>query len=204
MANDATPRNDASPQRAETESTSDQLSASVRSGWLHVVLVDVLPYAVLYVVAISLVSATTSEPLKAAHRWQLFIPLVGLVATLGGWHRSGEGAGNKAWYLLQQVMHWGALAIVVNLLFMSSMRHFLDLQSDAFILIYLLGFSAILSGIYMDWNMLGFGVFLIASAIIYGYVVDHLTIIISLSGIAVASVILVFLIGVKIRTRQKA
>ena len=84
------------------------------------------------------------------------------------------------------------------------MRHFLDLQSDAFILIYLLGLTSVLSGIYLDWNMAGFGVFLIASAIVYGYVVDHLTILVSISGIAVASIVLVFLLSAKFGNRAKA
>jgi hypothetical protein len=90
----------------------------------------------------------------------------------------------------------------VQLLFLTSMRHFLDLQSDAFILIYMLGLTSVLSGIYLDWNMAGFGVFLIASAIVYGYVVDHLTIVVSISGIAIASLVLVILIKGKLGTNS--
>jgi hypothetical protein len=191
---------------SDTESTSAEAAslAPLRSGWLHILLVDVLPYVVLYLLAIWLVSATTTAPGQAAHRWQLFIPVVGLVATFGGWHRAGPGAKDKAWFLLQQVLHWGTLAIVVQLLFLTSMRHFLDLQSDAFILIYLLGLTSVLSGIYLDWNMAGFGVFLIASAIVYGYVVDHLKILVSISGIAVATIVLVFLLSAKFGQRRRS
>jgi len=190
--------NDATQTRSHLEPRSDEPLAWLHSHWLHVVLVDILPYAILYVIAVWLVATTTNEPLASAQRWQLFIPLVGVVATFGGWHRAGDGNSEKAWYLVQQVLHWGTLFIVVKLLFLSSMRHFLDLQSDAFILIYMLGLTCVLSGIYLDWNMLGFGAFLIASAVLYGYIVDNLQLLFSLSGIAVLSIVLVVLIGNKI------
>jgi len=202
MANDAINTQSGTAIGSDSESASADSDSPLRSGCLHVLLVDVIPYAVLYVIAIWLVSSTTSTPGNAAHQWQLFIPVVGLVATFGGWHRAGPGAKDKSRYLLQQVLHWGTLAIVVQLLFLTSMRHFLDLQSDAFILIYMLGLTSVLSGIYLDWNMAGFGVFLIASAIVYGYVVDHLTIVVSISGIAIASLVLVILIKGKLGTNS--
>jgi len=186
---------------AQPQSSSGGRAEPLLPGWLHFLLVDILPYAVLFVVAIWLVATTTSEPTRAAARWQLFIPVVGLVATFGGWHRAGAGPRGKAVYLAQQVAHWGTLAIVIKLLFLGSMRHFLDVESDAFILIYLLGLTSILSGIYLDWNMAVFGIFLVASAITYGFMLNNLTILVSISGIAVASILLVVLIQHKVSTR---
>ncbi len=180
---------------------SDTDSAVVKSGWVHFLVVN-LPYVVLYAIALWLVALTDSDEAEASFNWQLFIPLVGLVSAIGGWHHAGQGGGAKTIYLIKQILHWGALLVVINLLFMQSMLQFLNAQNHGFVIIYMLGLTAILSGIYLDWKMAVFGVFLIASAIVLGYIEDNVMVMLVASGIALVGVVLTLLIRGRIRSHS--
>ena len=179
---------------------SDTDPAAQKFDWLHFLIVNV-PYVVLYAISIWLVGLTNSDEARAAEYWQLFIPLVGLVSTLGGWRYAGLGGVPKALYLFKQVLHWGALLIVINLLFMDSMLQFLNAEDHGFVVIYLLGLAAILSGIYLDWKMAVFGAFLVASAIGLGYIEDNLMMMLTISSVALAGVVVTLLVRSKIKQK---
>jgi hypothetical protein len=70
--------------------------------------------------------------------------------------------------VLRQVAHWGALLVVIHLLFEVDVQHFLRSETDGFIIVYLLGLASILSGLYLDWKMAVFGLFLIFSVVFAG------------------------------------
>ena len=162
---------------------------SAKSSMLRLLLVN-LHYIALYVISIWLVAVTDSDPEKAAIQWQLFIPVVALISIIDGWQDTRE---SKVVYLIQQILHWGALMLVVYLLFLPEMENFLNAESHGFVLAYLLGLAAILSGIYLEWKMAVFGAFLIASAVGIGYLSDN-ALMLSLIGIAVAGIAITLLI----------
>lgn len=179
---------------------SDTDAASKQFDWRRFLIANV-PYVVLYVIAIWLVALTDSNQAAASADWELFIPLVGLVSIIGGWRYAGVG-GRPIWvYLLKQVLHWGVLVVVINLLFLESMLQFLNAQDHGFVVIYLLGLAAILSGIYLDWKMAVFGTFLILSAIGIGYIEDNLLVIMTASLAAVVGVLLTLVFRNRFRRR---
>lgn len=167
---------------------SDAATASVsdasKPSWFWVLIVN-LPYLALYAFTIWLVAVTDSDPVTAAIYWQWFVPAVGVVATIGGWR--SPAAANKAAYLLKQVLHWGTLLLVINLLFLKSMQDFLNAESHGFVVAYMLGLAAILSGIYLDWKMAVFGAFVIGSAVGIGYLDDN-AMLLTVIGVAIAGI----------------
>ncbi|MEA3638612.1 MAG: hypothetical protein VBE63_01555 [Lamprobacter sp.] len=175
---------------SEARMNNDQQTA--KSGWNKVLFVS-LPYLALYVASIVLTAMTDSAPERATELWKMFMPFVALVSLIGGWRLSGEETKDKAIYIGKQVLYWGAVLLVINLLFMGDTAHFLNAESQGFIVAYVLGLSALLSGIYIDWKMSLFGAFLIASTIGIAFLEDNAllisTVMAALAGIAITVVL---------------
>ncbi len=132
-----------------------------------------LPYLLLYAVAIVLVAMTAHNAAEMNGYWQMFIPLVALVSILGGWRWAEPTSGAKWVYVLRQVLHWGAVVLVIQLLFAHAVQDFLNDEQDAFVSIYLVGLAAILSGLYLDWKMALFGIFLVLSGVGLAWLNDN-------------------------------
>jgi len=79
-------------------------------------LLQHIPYAVLYVVPLGLVAMTSHDAAGTSFYWQLFIGLVALVSIVAGWRFAGISGHPRLVYLLKQVLHWGALVLVIRLL----------------------------------------------------------------------------------------
>lgn len=160
--------------------------------WTKVLLVS-LPYLALYAATIVLTGITDSEPQRATELWKLFMPFVALVSVIGGWRYSGETTKEKAIYIGKQVLYWGAVLVVINLLFIGDTPHFLNAETQGFVVAYVVGLSALLSGIYIDWKMSVFGAFLIASTLAIAFLEDN-AVLISAIGIAIAGIAVTILV----------
>ncbi|MGB5735829.1 MAG: hypothetical protein WBM40_15445 [Thiohalocapsa sp.] len=148
-------------------------------------LLQHIPYAVLYLVALGLVAMTSHNAAGTSIYWQLFIGLVALVSIIAGWRFAGASDHPRWVYLLKQVLHWGALVLVIRLLYTHDLQDFLNDEQDGFVTIYVLGLTAILSGIYLDWRMALFGIFLLLSGVGMAWIDDN-AILISLIAVAAA------------------
>ncbi|NBC49594.1 MAG: hypothetical protein GVY22_16790 [Gammaproteobacteria bacterium] len=166
--------------------------------WTKVLFVS-LPYLALYIASIILTGMTDAEPARATELWKLFMPFVALVSVVGGWRFSGETNREKAIYIGKQVIYWGAVLIVINLLFMGDTPHFLNAESQGFVVAYILGLSALLSGIYIDWKMSVYGAFLIISTLGIAFLDDN-AVLISVVGVAIAGIAITLML----RRRGKA
>ena len=136
-------------------------------------LIYQLPYVVLYVAALGLVAMTAHNAAEMSTYWQMFIPLVALVSILGGWRWAGTSGGERWTYILRQVLHWGALILTIRLLYAHAVQDFLNDEQDAFVTIYVIGLAAVLSGIYLDWKMALFGLFLLLSGVAIAWLQDN-------------------------------
>ena len=148
-------------------------------------LLQHIPYAVLYLVALGLVAMTSHNAAGTSIYWQLFIGLVALVSIIAGWRFAGASDHPRWVYLLKQVLHWGALVLVIRLLYTHDLQDFLNDEQDGFVTIYVLGLTAILSGIYLDWRMALFGIFLLLSGVGMAWIDDN-AMLISLIAVAAA------------------
>jgi len=148
-----------------------------------------LPYLVLYAIAVVLIAITDHDPASTEDVWNYFIPLVALVSTITSWGRhAGDSWQTRSLYILRQLVHWGALLLVIHLLFQSDVQHFLKAETDGFVIIYILGLASILSGVYLDWKMAVFGLFLIFSGVIIAFLDDNALLIV-LGGTATLAVV---------------
>jgi hypothetical protein len=163
-----------------------------------------LPYVVLYVIGIVLIAMTDRNPASTQGAWDYFIPLVGVVATVSGWSRhAGDIWQTHARYVLRQVMHWAALLLVIHLLFQADVQHFLKAQTDGFVIIYLLGLGAILSGLYLDWKMAVFGLFMIFSGVSIAFLDDNALMIV-VGGTATVAVIVTAFVWIRHQERRES
>ena len=153
---------------SKSGSVADHKKLTIKS-----LLLQHIPYAVLYVVALILVAMTGRDAAGTGIYWQMFIGLVALVSIVAGWRFAGTANDPRWMYLLKQVLHWGALVVVIQLLYTHDLQAFLNAEQDGFVTIYVLGLTAILSGIYLDWRMALFGVFLLLSGAGLAWIDDN-------------------------------
>lgn len=167
-------------------------------------LIANVPYLILYAIAIVLIAMTDSDPLSAKPSWGYFIPLIGVVSALSGWSRyAGRDWEQHAQYLLKQVLHWGALLLVIRLLFLTDVQHFLRAEDDGFVIVYLVGLTSILAGIYLDWKMAIFGLFLISSGVVIAFLDDNV-LLLTLGGMGLAAVIVTALLWIRFQSHSGA
>ena len=160
-----------------------------------------VPYVALYAIAVGLIAMTDHNPASAQSAWNFFIPLVGLVSAANGWRRyAGVTRESQSRYMLRQVLHWGALLVVIHLLFLGDVQHFLRAEDDGFVIIYLVGLTSLLGGIYLDWKMALFGLFLIFSGVVIAFLDDN-ALLIAVGGTALMAVIVTAFVWIRYNQR---
>jgi hypothetical protein len=163
-----------------------------------------VPYVVLYAIAVGLIAMTDHDPASAKAAWNFFIPLVGLVSAAGGWRRyAGNTRETQMRYVLRQVLHWGALLLVIRLLFLGDVQHFLRAEDDGFVIIYLVGLTSLLGGIYLDWKMALFGLFLIFSGVVIAFLDDN-ALLIAVGGTALMAVMVTAFVWIRYNLRLES
>jgi len=158
-----------------------------------------VPYVVLYVVALGLVAMTSHDAAGTSSYWQMFIPLIALVSIAGGWRFAGAPGDPRWHYILKQVLHWGALILVIRLLYAHDVQDFLNDEQDGFVTVYVIGLAAILSGIYLDWKMALFGLFLLLSGVAIAWFDDNAMLISLVFGAAAIAVAVTLLIRHRVK-----
>ncbi len=161
-------------------------SASARRGpGFFYYLIQAIPYAALYAIAVVLVAMTETDAAGSMKAWLQFIPLVAGVSVILGW--GNVRYSNYFGYLIRQALHWGGLAVIVYyVLTLPEIQQFMPNAITGFTILCLLGLTAYLVGINTDWRMMVFGIALLASAVGVAYLDDWSLI---LAGAAVATVI---------------
>lgn len=162
-----------------------------------------LPYVAIYAIAVVLIAMTDHNPASAKPAWDFFIPLVGLVSALSGWSQhAGPTWETRARFVLRQLLHWGALLLVIKLLFLSDVQHFLRAETDGFVIIYLVGLTSILAGVYLDWKMALFGLFLIFSGVVIAFLDDN-ALLLAVGGTALIAVIVTAFVWIRFHQNQE-
>ncbi|MEA3275497.1 MAG: hypothetical protein U9Q81_09470 [Pseudomonadota bacterium] len=165
-------------------------SAAPRQGGLKGLLVRELPYVVLYALAVVGVAYTDVDAAASITYWQALIPVFAVIAIIAGWNRSGADARGRKTYVLKQLLHWGALFVVVWLLFLHDVQQLLNDQITGLMIIYLLGLTSFLAGVHQDWRMAIFGAFLFLSGIGIAFINDAAVAMLVLAIIALGGTLL--------------
>lgn len=162
-----------------------------------------LPYLILYVTTVVLAAMTDADPSESSARWLWFIPAVALVAIAGGWKsHAGDTLQSRGIYLVRQLLHWVALAVVIYFLFGDEMQHFLTSEIDGFVTVFLLGLTALLAGVHCDWKMALFGAFLLLTGMAIVWLEDN-ALLITLSSSAFFAIALTLLVIFKMKGKNQ-
>ena len=181
---------------AMTQSGGGHLLPRPESRFAKVALAN-LPYVVLYAIAVVLIAMTDHNPASTQGAWNYYIPLMGIVSAMSGWSRhAGDEWKTRLRYIVRQVVHWGALLLVVRLLFLSDVQHFLRAEDDGFVIIYLFGLASIRAGAYLDWKMALFGLFLIFSGVFIAFLDDN-ALLLAVGGTALIALLVTALVWIR-------
>jgi hypothetical protein len=177
------------PPRLENPIMSSSDSARRGPGFFYY-LIQVLPFAALYVAAVVLVAMTETDAPGSMKAWVQFIPWVAGVSVVLGWGNVRNSAYFS--YLIRQALHWGALAFIIYyILVLPEVQQFMPNAISGFTVLSLLGLTAYLAGVHTDWRMMVFGAALLASAVGIAYLNDWS---LALAGIAAALVIVTLVV----------
>jgi hypothetical protein len=166
-------------------------SASARKGpGFFYYLIQVIPFAALYAIAVVLVAMTETDAAGSMKAWLQFIPWVAGVSIVLGW--GNVRCSGYFSYLIRQALHWGGLAVILYyVVALPEVQQFMPNAISGFTILCLLGLTAYLAGIYTDWRMMVFGAALLASAVGIAFLDDWSLV---LAGAAVVIVIVTLIL----------
>jgi hypothetical protein len=79
----------------------------------------------------------------------------------------------------------------------------LKAETDGFVIIYILGLAGILSGLYLDWKMAVFGLFLIFSGVVIAFL-DNNALLLAVGGTATLAVIVTAFVWIRYQQREES
>lgn len=97
--------------------------------------------------------------------WLAVIPLFGAVSVYSGWRRARAAGENIGRVLVRQLLHWGAAALAVYLIFVLERSGRLNQEDAGLVALLLLSLSTILAGLHFDWRLSVLGVLLAVVAV---------------------------------------
>jgi len=107
---------------------------------------------------------TTTDAQGSRWYWQWLIPIFGLICIVTQWHhvaptpknRLLPTPKNRLLLIMRQLLHWGVVLLMLQLVFMASSQSFMDALDDrqaSFLLMLTVTLSTFLAGIYFDWRL---------------------------------------------------
>lgn len=102
--------------------------------------------------------------------WQWIIPLLGAICIITEWFHVEPTLKARALMILRQILHWGAVLLLILLIFYASERstyiNVLDDRQASFVLMLIITLSMFLAGVYLDWRLCVVAVFMVVTAMI--------------------------------------
>lgn len=127
-------------------------------------MMAILPSLVLYIAAFVLVFLSREDLASTLPYWEFFIPLVAVFSLMSGWGQADVFNRSRLFYLVKQILHWGALGGLLWMFGEIGIRDALNASQYNILQIYLLTFAALIAGLYLDAKLFFFGAFLLISA----------------------------------------
>nr|WP_210424799.1 hypothetical protein [Marichromatium bheemlicum] len=127
-------------------------------------MVAILPSLFLYVAAVILVFFAREDLAATTQYWEFFLPVVAFISIISGWGQAYAFDHSRLFYLIKQLLHWGAIAGLLWLLYDHGIRDTLSAEQYNLVQLYLLALGALLAGLYLDTKMLFFGAFIVCCA----------------------------------------
>lgn len=139
-------------------------SSSTTSRGGNSLLLSLAPLLFLYGAVFALY-ALTSFGISGSYRyWEFFIPVLALISLGSGWGQAYLNDNSRLWYLIRQLVHWGALIGLVYILNTQGIRMLMNEHQYTILLVYLVAFGSVLAAIQMDMKMIFFAAFMVYCA----------------------------------------
>ena len=127
-------------------------------------LVAILPLLVLFISAFVLFWLSKQDMSGTFRYWEIFVPVVAVISLISGWGQAYLNDNPRLWYLLKQIVSWGALIALLYVLNSQGIRAAISDQQYTAVILYLLAFASLLVAIHLDIKLLVFAVFLVFCA----------------------------------------
>ena len=136
-------------------------------------IIALLPQIVLFVSAVVLFWLSLKDMAGTIMYWEYFVPVLAAISLISGWSQSYLNNEVRAWYLIKQVVHWGALGGMLFALNQQGVQAAVDAQQFTTIVIYLIAFATLLAAIHLDFKILFFSLFLVFCAYLLSAPADN-------------------------------
>jgi hypothetical protein len=136
------------------------ISPTAERGFLANFFIKNAPYIILLLLAVIGVAYTDLSPARSFLYWQAMVPVFAVLCIIARWRRVEPNTRSRLHLIWEQLLHWGALLLVMRVLFVHDVQRLLDSDIAGLLLIYLLALTTFLGGIYLDWRLCVVGVFL--------------------------------------------
>jgi hypothetical protein len=170
---------------ANSDSIGGTLAAVPERSWLMRLFMDELGFFIIYVLALIGVAYTVYDAGKSAWYWESLVPVYCLFCIAIQWPQVGVTLKDRAKMAFQQMLHWGAFLLAMQIIFMPQVKILLNDQSTSFVLIMMLILSTFLAGIYLNWRLCVVAVLMALSEIVLIYFQES-AIYVLLLGVAAA------------------
>jgi hypothetical protein len=100
--------------------------------------------------------------------WHALIPVFGLVCIITQWPYTEPTIKARALLVFRQTLHWGALLLLMQLVFVATNQGFMDTLDDrqaSFLLMLNVTLTTFLAGIYFNWRLCIVALFLGVGAV---------------------------------------
>jgi hypothetical protein len=105
--------------------------------------------------------------------WEYFVPVIALISIVSGWSQSYLSNEVRAWYLIRQFVHWGALFALLYVANTEGVRQAIDPQQYTIVVIYLIAFATLLAALHLDFKLFFFSLFLVFCAYLLAAPADN-------------------------------
>lgn len=150
---------------ADPNPTSSAAPPTAERGFFKNFFIKQAPYVILLVLALVGVAVTDLSPARSLPYWQAVVPIFGLICIIARWRHVEPGQSHHIRLIWTQALHWGAVLLVMRLLFVHDIQKLLDSDITGLVLLYLLALSTFLAGIYLDWRLGVVGFFLVVGGL---------------------------------------
>lgn len=136
-------------------------------------ILALLPQVILFVSAVVLFWLSLKNMAGTIEYWEYFVPVIAIISLVSGWSQSYLANEVRAWYLIKQVVHWGALFALLYAINSQGLRGAIDAQQYTTIVIYLIAFATLLAAVHVDLKLFFFSLFLVFCAYLLAVPADN-------------------------------
>ena len=123
-------------------------------------MLALLPLVILYAGTVALFALSRENAADIATYWGYFVPVVGVISLITAWGNAYARGDSRLFYLIKQVIIWGAFIWVLTVLQKMGVDSALGGQKAAVTLVMMTALVALLVGLYLDSKMVFYAAFL--------------------------------------------